>query len=58
MKQISKQYNKELEIKHKQYKISIETKKNQLINGMIRELENWLDLGVKASNEILLKFNL
>lgn len=58
IKQISKQHNKELEIKHNQYKIAIEMKKNQLINGMIKELENWLELGVKASNEILLKFNL
>lgn len=58
IKQISKQHNKELEIKHNQYKIAIEMKKNQLINGMIKELENWLELGVEASNKILLKFNL
>ena len=28
------------------------------LNGMIKELENWLELGAEASNKILLKFNL
>ena len=58
IRQISKQRTIELNIKHKQYEAAIETKKNQLFNGMIEELENWLDLGETASNDILLKFNL
>src|SRR5574344_1126801 len=40
------------------YKISLENKKNELVNGMINELDKWLDLGEEKSNEILASYNL
>lgn len=48
----------ETEIERKRYAIAIEAKKNQLIIGMIDELEKWLDLGEEASGEILTSFNI
>ena len=40
------------------YQIELENKKNELVNGMINELDKWLDLGVSKSNEILSTYNL
>lgn len=48
----------ELEIEQKQYETAIKAKKDKLINGMIDELEKWLDLGEEASNDILASFNI
>lgn len=41
------------EIQRKQYETAIKAKKNQLVNGMIEELEKWLDMGESASTSIL-----
>ena len=48
----------EQEVKQQQYEIAIEEKKEHLINGLIKELEKWLDQGEEASNELLASFNL
>lgn len=40
------------------YAIALENKTNELVNGMINELDKWLDLGEKMSNKILTTFNL
>lgn len=48
----------ELDIKRNHYEIAIKAKINQLINGIIEDLEKWIDLGEVMSNEILLNFKL
>lgn len=45
------------EIQRKQYEAAIKAKKNQLVNGMIVELEKWLDMGESASMSILSTLN-
>lgn len=55
---IAKRRSIELEIEQKQYETAIKAKKDQLINGMIDELEKWLDLGEAASNDILSSLNI
>lgn len=45
------------EIQRKQYEAAIKAKKNQLVNGMIVELEKWLDMGETASMSILTTLN-
>lgn len=46
------------EIEKKQYETAIKAKRDKLINGMIEELEKWLDQGESASNQLLSSFNL
>lgn len=48
----------EAEIQQKKYELAIKAKKNQLVNGMIEELEKWLDMGEAASNNILSTLNI
>lgn len=55
---IVKRRSIELEIEQKQYETAIKAKKDKLVNGMIYELEKWLDLGEAASNDILSSLNI
>jgi hypothetical protein len=47
---------RKMEMDH--YLVAIENRKNELVNGMISELEKWLDLGETQSIEILKTYNL
>ena len=40
------------------YAVAIENKKNELVNGMIVELEKWLDIGEEESRRISSSYNL
>lgn len=45
------QAQKKLELEH--YALMLENKREQLVSGMIQELDKWLDMGVKVSDDIL-----
>lgn len=47
---------RKMEMEH--YATALQDKKNEMINGMLVELEKWLDLGVEKSKEILSMYNL
>ena len=47
---------RKMEVEH--YNITLQNKKNELINGMLVELEKWLDEGEEKSKEILSTYNL
>lgn len=55
---INKHRIEKLETENKLYLAKIEAKKDELVNGMINELDQWLDKGVVASNDILITFGL
>lgn len=46
---------RKMEMEH--YAIALEDKKNELISGMLIELEKWLDQGISKSKEILSTYN-
>lgn len=47
---------RKMELEH--YVTALQDKKNELINGMLVELEKWLDQGVEKSKEILSTYKL
>ena len=47
---------KKMELEH--YATALQVKKNELINGMLVELEKWLDQGEEKSKEILSTYKL
>lgn len=47
---------RKMELEH--YVTALQDKKNELINGMLIELEKWLDQGVEKSKEILSTYKL
>jgi len=57
-KRISKQNSIKEEFEKKRYEASLHAKKDKLVNGMISELEKWLDLGETASNNIITSFGI
>lgn len=50
--------NTQLENEKNFYNRKLESKKDELINGLIKELDDWLDKGEKQSNSILESFGL
>lgn len=50
------QAQKKLELEH--YALMLENKREQLVSGMIEELGKWLNMGVKASDDILESLNI
>lgn len=50
------QEQKQMELEH--YALILENKREQLVSGMIEELDKWLDMGVKASDDILESLNI
>ena len=57
-KRITKQNSMKEEIEKKRYEASLHAKKDKLVNGMISELEKWLDLGETVSNNIITSFGI
>lgn len=55
---IAKQHTLKQEIEKNRYEATLRAKKDELVNGMIAELEKWLDLGEDASNKILTSFGI
>ena len=55
---ITKQNSIKEEIEKKRYEASLHAKKDELVNGMISELEKWLDLGETASKKIITSFGM
>lgn len=47
---------RKMELEH--YDTALQNKKDELINGLLKDLEQWLDQGVAKSNEILSTYNL
>lgn len=56
-KRISKS-EKQVVFEQKRYEQEIIAKKNQLITGIISDLDKWLDNGEEASNNILKEYNI
>ncbi len=56
-KSISKS-EKQIIFEQKRYEQELIAKKNQLVAGIISDLEKWLDNGEEASNDILMEYNI
>ena len=50
------QEQKQMELDH--YALILDNKREQLVSGMIEELDKWLDMGIKASDDILESLNI